>query len=107
MLFRSDAMEAGDAEAAALGLELARQAASSGAYDLVVLDELNVALAKNLVSIESVLGLIAGRHAATELVLSGRGARQEVLDAADLVTEMTCHKHYARQGVAAREGIEY
>lgn len=102
-----DAMNAKDKEAAAKGLELAQNAVSSGAFNVVVLDELNVALAKNIINLEDVLSLIAQRHTDTELVITGRWAHDEVIAAADLVTCMECVKHYAQKGVLAREGIEY
>ncbi|MDR0897381.1 MAG: cob(I)yrinic acid a,c-diamide adenosyltransferase [Oscillospiraceae bacterium] len=88
------------------GLAQAREAAASGAYDLLILDEINGALSLGLISIEDVLALIAARHERTELVLTGRGAPDALLAAADLVTEMRCHKHYYEAGIPARTGIE-
>ncbi|EHM10860.1 cob(I)alamin adenosyltransferase [Thermanaerovibrio velox DSM 12556] len=89
------------------GLELAREALSSGAYDLVILDEVNVAMDYGLLNVEEVLEVIGGRHERTEVVLTGRYAPEEVIAAADLVTEMREVKHPYQKGVKAREGIEY
>lgn len=88
------------------GLEKAREAVQSGDYDLVVLDELNVALHFGLVTWEQVQELIDSRNENVELVLTGRGAPAELIEKADLVTEMREIKHYYTQGVQARKGIE-
>jgi cob(I)alamin adenosyltransferase len=88
------------------GLERGRAALASGRYDLVVLDEINVAVWFGLVSTDEVVALIDGRPAEVELVLTGRYAPADVMDRADLVTEMREVKHYFRNGVTAREGIE-
>lgn len=88
------------------GLERARSAVSGGEYDLVVLDELNVALHFNLVTWEQVKEIICMKKDNVELVLTGRGATPELIQEADLVTEMREIKHYYQQGVEARIGIE-
>ena len=75
--------------------------------DLVILDEILVAQAKGLLSAAQVLELIAIRPAHVELVLTGRGATPEVIERADLVTEMKEIKHPSQKGVMARPGIEY
>lgn len=90
----------------AQGLAKAREAVSSGEYDLVVLDELNVALHFGLVTWEQVKEIIDMKKAGVELVLTGRGATPELIERADLVTEMKEIKHYYQQGVEARIGIE-
>lgn len=95
-----------DARAAQAGLARARDALTSGAFDLVVLDEITVALRHGLLSLQDVLSLIEDRAAKTELVLTGRGAPPELRERADLVTEMTEVKHYFHTGVMARTGIE-
>jgi cob(I)alamin adenosyltransferase len=89
------------------GLERAREAMHSNRYDLVVLDEINVAIWFGLVSVEDVLALLESRPLNVELILTGRGAPQRLIDRADLVTEMQELKHYYQQGVTAREGIEW
>jgi cob(I)alamin adenosyltransferase len=88
------------------GMERAAQAVKSGEYDMVVLDELNVALHFGLVDWEKVKDLIEKRAEGVELVLTGRGATPELIEKADLVTEMREVKHYYTRGVEARKGIE-
>jgi cob(I)alamin adenosyltransferase len=88
------------------GIERARQAVSSGCYDLVVLDEINVALFFDLVTWQQVQDIIDHKRESVELVLTGRGAPPELIERADLVTEMREVKHYYQHGVEARIGIE-
>jgi cob(I)alamin adenosyltransferase len=78
----------------------------SGAYDVVVCDELITALFFKLVSIEDVLSLLDLKPDRAEVILTGRYAPQEIIDRADLVTEMCEIKHYYNEGVDARVGIE-
>ena len=94
-------------ERAKRGLAAARKAMLSGNYDLVVLDELNLAVAWNLVERDEVLKLIDERPEGVELILTGRRADSKLIKAADLVTEMLKIKHPYDEGVKAREGIEY
>lgn len=75
-------------------------------WDVIILDEINTACSLGLIPVDDVLGLIRDKPEGLELVLTGRGAAEEVMAAADLVTEMKEIKHYYRQGVAARKGIE-
>ena len=89
------------------GMAFARQALTNGDYDVVVLDELFSALEYELVAIEQVMDLICARPPQVELVLTGRQAPEEVIAAADLVTEMRAVKHPYHRGVRARKGIEY
>lgn len=77
-----------------------------GEYNLVVLDELTIALYYELLSIEEVLTAISRRHSGTELVITGRYAPAELIDIADLVTEMREVKHYYTEGVLSRNGID-
>ena len=88
------------------GLALAREAVSSGEYQVVILDELVVALHFGLVDWQEVKSLIEAKALDVELVLTGRGATEELIEVADLVTEMREIKHYYTQGVIARQGIE-
>lgn len=88
------------------GLEQAREAMRSGQYDIVVLDEVNVTVWFGLLTVEEVLAFLDERPAHVEVILTGRRAPQELIERADLVTEMREVKHYYRQGVAARKGIE-
>lgn len=96
-----------DLAAAAQGLAKARALVESGEYDLVVLDELVTALFFELVTLDAVLAMIAAKPPTVELVITGRGAPEELIAAADLVTEMRLVKHYYEGGVAARPGIEF
>ena len=95
-----------DRQTAQEALEQARQLLVSGDYDLVILDEINVAIAYGLIDVEQALELIRLKPERVELVLTGRNAHEQVIEAADLVTEMRDIKHYYRAGVPARTGIE-
>jgi cob(I)alamin adenosyltransferase len=88
-------------------LARARQVVAENAYDLVVLDEVNVAADYGLVETKEILDLIAARPPEMELVLTGRDAPAAFVDAADLVSEVKETKHHYRVGVAARKGIEF
>ncbi|MDR3075384.1 MAG: cob(I)yrinic acid a,c-diamide adenosyltransferase [Candidatus Methanoplasma sp.] len=88
-------------------LSRARDEIHSGKYDLVILDEVNVAMDWKLLDPEEVIGVLEGRPKNTEIVLTGRGAPQRIIDYADLVTEMVMIKHPFDRGVKARKGIEY
>ncbi|MBU1111994.1 MAG: cob(I)yrinic acid a,c-diamide adenosyltransferase [archaeon] len=79
----------------------------SGNYQVVVLDEINTAVSLGFLNVELVLNLMANKPDDVELILTGRGAPIEVLENADLVTEMKAEKHYFDKGVMARRGIEY
>ena len=97
---------AADVRAAQKGIECAREAVLSGEYDIVILDEANVAAHHGLVLVQDLLDLIEGKPKGVELVITGRYADDLILNAADLVTEMRDVRHYARRGVKARRGIE-
>jgi cob(I)alamin adenosyltransferase len=88
------------------GLERAREAMLSGRYDIVVLDEVNVAIWFGLLTVEEVLAFLDEKPGEVELVLTGRRAPDPLIERADLVTEMREVKHYYQQGVGARKGIE-
>ncbi|MFZ5651553.1 MAG: cob(I)yrinic acid a,c-diamide adenosyltransferase [Bacillota bacterium] len=96
-----------DIEMARKGVERAREVLTGGGYDLVILDEINVALDYKLIQIEQVMDLINLRPPHVELVFTGRYAHEKIIEAADLVTEVNLVKHPFYQGVEAREGIEY
>jgi cob(I)alamin adenosyltransferase len=93
-------------QAASQGLSRVRSILKSGRYDLVILEEINVATAMGLLSVENILKLITEKPGHVELVLTGRGADPKIIEAADLVTEMAEVKHYYAKGVKARAGIE-
>lgn len=96
-----------DRAMAVRGLTCAREAMGSGAYDLVILDEINVALYFGLIELEEVLALLEDRPEHVELVLTGRGAPEELLERADYVTEMREVRHPYQRGILARKGIEF
>ncbi|MBF0319593.1 MAG: cob(I)yrinic acid a,c-diamide adenosyltransferase [Nitrospirae bacterium] len=96
-----------DIEAARAGFIETRDAMLSGSYDIVVLDEINVAVSLGLISSENIVALIKDRPDGVELVLTGRNAHEAIIAAADLVTQATLIKHYYQKGLQAREGIEY
>ena len=89
------------------GMEFARKAVTSGDYRIVVLDEVFNALRYELVSLDQILSLICAKPPETELILTGRGAPDDVIRAADLVTEMKPVKHPYATGTPARRGIEF
>ena len=88
------------------GLKKAKKAIESGKYNLIILDEINVALSYGLLSEEEVINIIKNKPKNQEIVLTGRGAPQTIIGLADLVTEMKEIKHYFSKGVKARIGIE-
>ncbi len=95
-----------DVDAARHALATLGRLLASGAYDLVIADEANVAVALGLIGEDDLLTLIDQRPPQVELVLTGRGAPTSVLERADLVTEMRLVKHYYDRGILARLGIE-
>ena len=96
-----------DREQASQALKAAREAMLSNDYDIIVLDEVNVAVTWKLVALDEVLHLIEDKPENVELILTGRGADKDIVKAADLVTEMLNIKHPYEEGTAARKGIEY
>ncbi len=88
------------------GLKELKEKIKSGEYDVVVMDELNIALFYKLFDLEDVLKILREKHEKTEVIITGRYAPGELIEVADLVTEMKEIKHYYQQGVQAREGIE-
>jgi cob(I)alamin adenosyltransferase len=95
-----------DKAEAAKGVAEAREALRGGNYDLVILDEANVACSLKLIGKDDLMSLVSERQEGTELVITGRNAPPELIEAADLVTEMREIKHYFAAGVKARKGIE-
>lgn len=85
----------------------AKEALYSGNYDMVIFDEINFAVSMGLVSLEDVLDMVNNRPPGTDVVLTGRGAREELVEIADLVSEVREIKHHFQNGVKARPGIEY
>lgn len=96
-----------DIEVAAGALAVARGMLASGDFDLVVLDEINVVMSYDYLEAGAVLEALQARAASTSVILTGRGARGEVIDYADLVTEMREVKHPFTAGVKAQRGLDY
>lgn len=88
------------------GLVRCKEILLSDEYDLVILDELTIALFLGLLESDEVLNLLRSKRPETEVVVTGRDASQELIDIADLVTDMREVKHYYTQGVLARDGID-
>jgi len=96
-----------DVELARQGLEFAEKAIVSGDYDMVILDEINVAVDFKLISIQEVVNLIKSKPAAVDLILTGRYAAKEIITLADTVSEVKEIKHHYQAGIKERAGIEY
>lgn len=94
-------------EQARQALAAAREAMLSGSYDMVVLDEVNLAAAWKLVELDEVVRLIQDKPPNVELILTGRQADTRLVQQADLVTEMLKIKHPYDKGIKARKGIDY
>ena len=95
-----------DEQLAQKGLNTCHTAIQSGKYDIVILDEINVAVYFKLIDVENILALINNKPQHVELVLTGRYAHEAIIEKADLVTEMQEIKHYYEKGIEARKGIE-
>ena len=87
--------------------DLASKVVEGGEYDMVVLDEINVVVNLKMVGVDEVVGLIKSKPKHVELILTGRYAPAQIIEAADLVTEMKEIKHPYAKGVPPRKGIEY
>jgi len=88
------------------GLSRMKEVVESGEYDVIVFDEINTALFFKLLKVEEVIEVINLKRENTEIILTGRYAPEEIIDRADLVTEMKEIKHYFNDGVKSRVGIE-
>ncbi|MFD2263916.1 cob(I)yrinic acid a,c-diamide adenosyltransferase [Lacibacterium aquatile] len=96
-----------DIAAATKAWEKACALMADPSFGLVILDELNIALRYEYLPLSEVVETLAGRRAALHVVVTGRNAKPELIEAADLVTEMTLVKHHFKAGVKAQEGIEF
>lgn len=95
-----------DYEESRRGLDKIRQVLSSGKYQLVILEEANMAVTCGLLTVSDLLDIIAMKPEKLELVITGRYAAPQIIETADLVTEMKEVKHYYHNGVMGRIGIE-
>jgi len=96
-----------DIDLAQKGFSFAKEIIQSGKYDLIILDEINVAIDFNLISLDDVLKLINEKPEKLELVLTGRYADPKLIQIADIVTEMLEIKHPYQKGIQARKGIDF
>jgi len=99
--------ETSDKVAAQKALEKCANLLKTGVYDVIILDEIHIALHYKLIDVESVIKAITERAPHVEVVLTGRYAPNEIIEIADLVTEMIEVKHYYKQGVISRDGIDH
>ena len=107
VFFRSRACEPMDIHRAAQGLHAFEKAMQGGKYDMIILDEINMAIHFGFLRVEEVKRAIVKKPPDLHLVLTGRNASAELIDIADMVTEMKEVKHHYNQGVSAQKGIEY
>jgi cob(I)alamin adenosyltransferase len=96
-----------DIELAQKGLDVAKKAIKSGKYDMVILDEINVALDFKLIALTEVMELIKHKPANLDLILTGRYAPPEIIEMADTVSEIQEVTHHYNKGIKDRAGIEY
>ncbi len=95
-----------DIIAAQNGLERVRSIMAENTYDMMVLDEITVAVKLGLIAANDLLGLIVNKPRRLELIITGRYVSPRIIENADVVTQMKAHKHYYDSGVKARVGIE-
>ena len=96
-----------DYKEAKKGWEFAKDAINGGKYQLIILDEINICTAMNMIKVSEVKDVLINKPEHLEIVLTGRNAHPELQALAHLVTEMKPVKHYFDVGVMARQGIEY
>jgi cob(I)alamin adenosyltransferase len=96
-----------DIELARQGLELAKKVVASGKYDMVILDEINVAVDFKLIPLQDVIQLIENKPPSLDLILTGRYAAKKIISLADTVSEVREIKHHYAAGIKDRAGIEY
>lgn len=96
-----------DCKLAEQGWEQAKSIIASQKYDIVILDEINVAMAAKLLNTSAVVEFLAAKNNNTEVILTGRYAPAEIINLAHLVTEMHDIKHPSNNGVPARQGIDF
>lgn len=89
------------------GWELAKKAIQNDEYNLIILDEANIAIDMGFIDLNEMIDVLKNKPEEMEIVLTGRNAKQEIIDIAHLVSEIKPIKHYWDTGIAARKGIEY
>jgi cob(I)alamin adenosyltransferase len=94
-------------EIAKEAIKISNEKIQSGNYDIVILDEINYAVSLDLISVKDVLNLIKSKPQKVDLVLTGNYAKEEIIEIADLVTEMREIKHPFQHGIKAKKGIDF
>ena len=107
VFFKSRACELIDIHKAHVGLSAFKEALKSKSYDLIILDEINMAIDFGLLKLDEVLEVLKQKPPGLHLILTGRNAPAPLIEMADLVTEMKELKHHYHNGVAAQKGIEF
>ena len=103
----SDNKNNDDATEIKKGWELAKNAIKNHEYNLIILDEANIAIDLGLIDLEDVVNVLKNKPEEMEIVLTGRNANKKIIELAHLVSEIKPIKHYWDTGIAARKGIEY
>ncbi|MFQ6106904.1 MAG: cob(I)yrinic acid a,c-diamide adenosyltransferase [Thermoplasmata archaeon] len=96
-----------DVKLAREALNRAREVISSGKYEIVILDEVNVAIEWNLIQLDDVIDILKQKPEDVEVILTGRYARKEIIEMADLVSEVREIKHPFKRGVHSRVGVDF
>ena len=100
-------MSAGDSKQIQKGWEIAKKAIQHDEYQLIILDEANIALDLKLIDLNEMIDVLKNKPEEMEIVLTGRNAKEEIIDIAHLVSEIKPVKHYWDKGIKARKGIEF
>lgn len=103
----SDNKTEADTEEIKKGWELAKKAIQNDEYNLIILDEANIAIDLGFLDVDEVVDVLKNKPDEMEIVLTGRNANQKIIDIAHLVSEIKPVKHYWDTGISARKGIEY
>lgn len=106
IVYQSNKTEA-DSSEIKKGWELAKKAILKDEYNLIILDEANIAIDMGFIDLNEMIDILKNKPEEMEIVLTGRNAKQEIIDIAHLVSEIKPVKHYWDTGIAARKGIEY
>ena len=100
-------MSADDSKQIQKGWEIAKKAIQNDEYQLIILDEANIALDLNLIDLNEMIDVLKNKPEEMEIVLTGRNAKEEIIDIAHLASEIKPVKHYWDKGIKARKGIEF
>ena len=103
----SDNKNKKDEEEIKKGWEIAKKAINNDEYNLIILDEANIAIDLGFIDVDEVVDVLKNKPEEMEIVLTGRNANKKIVDIAHLVSEIKPIKHYWDTGIAARKGIEY